>query len=238
MLLLLIFISGCYLSKIFLVRFSSNLYLYILFWKLFTSSYSNHCFAWLFNYLELPRILILSWCLFQIFNHMPFIVKLIMVIFALYHQNLVQYTYCLWQLVFLYVVVSMDHIHLGFCFLLTYFLPRNSFCSHCLSCFLVDLSWGWLMGDATCRAICRLASQESPRLEDKKTGSAWRASCASSRPAIPPWKAGAGRWRQSLPTVIWPKVGRPRQERQRPRTGVTSATTKSNQSATKNPSPR
>jgi hypothetical protein len=52
------------------------------------------------------------------------------------------------------------------------------------------------MGDATCRAICRLASQESPRLEDKKTGSAWRAGCASSRLAIPPWKAGAGRQRQ------------------------------------------
>jgi hypothetical protein len=52
------------------------------------------------------------------------------------------------------------------------------------------------MGDATCQAICRLASQESPQLEDKKTGSAWRAGCASSRLAIPPWKAGAGRRRQ------------------------------------------
>jgi hypothetical protein len=52
------------------------------------------------------------------------------------------------------------------------------------------------MGDATCRAICRLAFQESPRLEDKKTGTAWRAGCASSRLAIPPWKAGAGRQRQ------------------------------------------
>jgi hypothetical protein len=52
------------------------------------------------------------------------------------------------------------------------------------------------MGDATCRAICRLALQESPRLEDKKTGSAWRAGYASSRLACPPWKAGAGRRRQ------------------------------------------
>jgi hypothetical protein len=52
------------------------------------------------------------------------------------------------------------------------------------------------MGHATCRAICRLVSQESPWLEDKKTGSAWRAGCASSRLAIPPWKARAGRRRQ------------------------------------------
>jgi hypothetical protein len=52
------------------------------------------------------------------------------------------------------------------------------------------------MGHATCRATCRLASQESPRLEDKKIGSAWRAGCASSRQAISPWKAGAGRRRQ------------------------------------------
>jgi hypothetical protein len=52
---------------------------------------------------------------------------------------------------------------------------------------------GMLMGHATCRAICRLASQESPRLKDKKTGSTWRVSCANSRLAIPPWKAGARR---------------------------------------------
>jgi hypothetical protein len=52
------------------------------------------------------------------------------------------------------------------------------------------------MGDTTCRAIYRLVSQESPRLEDKRTGSAWRAGCASSRLAIPPWKARAGRQRQ------------------------------------------
>jgi hypothetical protein len=52
------------------------------------------------------------------------------------------------------------------------------------------------MGHATCRAICRLVSQESPWLEDKKTGSTWRAGCASSWLAIPPWKAGAGRRRQ------------------------------------------
>jgi hypothetical protein len=37
------------------------------------------------------------------------------------------------------------------------------------------------MGHATCRAICRLASQESPRLGGKKTGSARRAGCAHSR---------------------------------------------------------
>jgi hypothetical protein len=59
-------------------------------------------------------------------------------IYLHYTTRIVQYTYCLWQLVFLYVVVSMDHLHLGFCFLLTYFLPRNCYCSHCLSCFIVD----------------------------------------------------------------------------------------------------
>jgi hypothetical protein len=57
------------------------------------------------------------------------------------------------------------------------------------------LSWGWLMGHATGRAIWRLASQESPRIEDKRTGFAWRAGCANSRLAFPPGKAGAGQRR-------------------------------------------
>jgi hypothetical protein len=43
---------------------------------------------------------------------------------------------------------------------------------------------------------------------------------------------------KSLPMAILPKVGWPRQERQRPRTGVTSATTGLGQSAIKDPSPR
>ena len=38
---------GLCLSKKFLMRFSSNTYLYILFRKPFASSYSNHCCAWL-----------------------------------------------------------------------------------------------------------------------------------------------------------------------------------------------
>jgi hypothetical protein len=41
-----------------------------------------------------------------------------------------------------------------------------------------------------------------------------------------------------LPTAASPKVGWPRQERQRPRMGVTSATTSLSQSATEDPSPR
>jgi hypothetical protein len=64
-------------------------------------------------------------------------------------------------------------------------------------------------------------------------------------PAVPAagWRFHRGRPEpgdedKSPPTAVSPKVGWPRQERQRPRTGVTSATTKSNQSATKNPSPR
>jgi hypothetical protein len=40
------------------------------------------------------------------------------------------------------------------------------------------------------------------------------------------------------PTAVSPKVGWPRQERQRQRTGVTSATTGPSQSAIKDPSPR
>jgi hypothetical protein len=43
---------------------------------------------------------------------------------------------------------------------------------------------------------------------------------------------------KSPPTAVSPKVGWPRQERQRPRTGVTSATTGLSQSAIKDPSPR
>jgi hypothetical protein len=40
------------------------------------------------------------------------------------------------------------------------------------------------------------------------------------------------------PTTVSPKVGWPRQERQRPRIGVTSATTSLSQSVIKDPSPR
>jgi hypothetical protein len=43
---------------------------------------------------------------------------------------------------------------------------------------------------------------------------------------------------KSLPTAVSPKVGWPRQERQRQRTGVASATTGPSQSAIKDPSPR
>jgi hypothetical protein len=43
---------------------------------------------------------------------------------------------------------------------------------------------------------------------------------------------------KSLPTAVSPKVGWPRQERQRLRTGVMSATTGLSQSATEDPSPR
>jgi hypothetical protein len=46
------------------------------------------------------------------------------------------------------------------------------------------------MGHTTGQAIYWLVSQESPRHNDKETGSARRASCASSRLAIPPWRAG------------------------------------------------
>jgi hypothetical protein len=42
---------------------------------------------------------------------------------------------------------------------------------------------------------------------------------------------------KSLPTAVLLKVGWPRQERQKPRTGVTSATTGLSQSATEDPSP-
>jgi hypothetical protein len=43
---------------------------------------------------------------------------------------------------------------------------------------------------------------------------------------------------KSPPTAVSPKVGWPRQERQRQRTGVTNATTRPSQSAIKEPSPR
>ena len=43
----IVHLIGLCLSKKFLVRFSSNTYLYILFGKPFASSYSNHCCAWL-----------------------------------------------------------------------------------------------------------------------------------------------------------------------------------------------
>jgi hypothetical protein len=100
------------------------------------------------------------------------------------------------------------------------------------------MSWGWLRGRITGQAVCRLASQEFPRLWHEKTGSDRRAGCAGSRLATPPRRTGAGRWRQGLSTVVWPKLGRPRQERQGCRTGVTSATATTSQWVIEDPSPR
>jgi hypothetical protein len=39
-------------------------------WKLFASSYPNHCFAWLFNYLSLSIIYLFGWCLILILFYM------------------------------------------------------------------------------------------------------------------------------------------------------------------------
>jgi hypothetical protein len=74
---------------------------------------------------------------------------------------------------------------------------------------------------------------------------------STRRPASPEGPAApAAGWRfhrgepepddedKSPPTAVSPKVGWPQQERQRPRMGVTSATTGLSQSATEDPSPR
>jgi hypothetical protein len=76
-------------------------------------------------------------------------------------------------------------------------------------------------------------------------GSKTRGPALPEGPAVPTagWRFHRGRLEpddedKNQPTATLPKVGWTRQERQRPRAGVTSATTKSNQSAIKNPSPR
>jgi hypothetical protein len=76
-------------------------------------------------------------------------------------------------------------------------------------------------------------------------GSKTRRPAPPGGPAVPTagWRFHCGRPEpgdedKSPPTVVSPKVGWPRQERQGLRMGVTSATTKSSQSATKDPSPR
>jgi hypothetical protein len=80
--------------------------------------------------LELPRILFRAWCLNWIFNHMPFIVKLILNIFAIHHRKIILiWTSCLRQLVFIYisVVILLDHLHLEICLLLPFFLSKIFF---------------------------------------------------------------------------------------------------------------
>jgi hypothetical protein len=95
--------------------------------------------------LELPRILFRAWCSNWIFNHMPFIVKLILNIFAMHHWKIIPiWTSCLWQLVFIYiyiyVVILLYHLHLGICLLLPLFLAKKFyFDSRCLICLLDDL---------------------------------------------------------------------------------------------------
>jgi hypothetical protein len=87
-----------------------------------------------------------------------------------------------------------------YCILLSFYHSiRSILCS--------QLSWGWLIGHATGRAKCRLASQESPRLQHEKTGSVRRAGCASSRLATPPRRARAGWWRQELSNGYFTESG-------------------------------
>jgi hypothetical protein len=76
-------------------------------------------------------------------------------------------------------------------------------------------------------------------------GFSTRRPAPSEGPAVPAagWRLHRGEPKpgdedKSSPMAVSPKVGWPRQERQRPRTGVTSATTGLSQSATEDPSPR
>jgi hypothetical protein len=71
--------------------------------------------------------------------------------------------------------------------------------------------------------------RESHSLSAERPAPAGRAGCASGRLTTPPRRAGAGRRRRNPSTVVWPKAGWSRQERQRRRTGVTSATTMTDQ---------
>jgi hypothetical protein len=77
---------------------------YIKVGKPFASSYPNHCFAWLFNYLSLSRISSLAWCLILIFCICFFVVKMILDLCVNYHPEITPNTFCLGQLVLYHLV--------------------------------------------------------------------------------------------------------------------------------------
>jgi hypothetical protein len=64
----------------------------------FSSSYPNHCFAWLFNYLSLSRISLLAWCLILIFSICFFVVKMILDLCVNYHREITPNTFCPWTI--------------------------------------------------------------------------------------------------------------------------------------------
>jgi hypothetical protein len=83
---------------------------YIKIGKAFASSYPNHCFAWLFNYLSLSRISSLAWCLILILVICFFAVKMILDLCVKYHREINNFKYLLsldnWYFIMWYIVWS------------------------------------------------------------------------------------------------------------------------------------
>jgi hypothetical protein len=66
--------------------------------KPFASSYPNHCFVWLFNYLSLSRISSLAWCLILIFSICFCVAKMILDLCVNYHREINPNTSCSWTI--------------------------------------------------------------------------------------------------------------------------------------------
>jgi hypothetical protein len=71
---------------------------YIKVGKPFASSYPNHWFAWLLNYLSISRIFSLAWCLILILSICFFGVKIILDLYVNYHREINPNTSCSWTI--------------------------------------------------------------------------------------------------------------------------------------------
>jgi hypothetical protein len=130
---------------------------YIKVGKPFASSYPNHCFAWLFNYLSLSRISSFAWCLILILFICFFVVKMISDLCVKYHRETNNSKYLLsmdkWYFIMWYIFWLSLHWLL---LLITLPLTKKCICfnSHCLpwllwfhlillNLFCVILNVGW-----------------------------------------------------------------------------------------------
>jgi hypothetical protein len=134
----------------------------------FASSYPNHCFAWLFNYLSLSRISSWAWCLILILFICFFVVNMILDLCVKYHReiNNCKYLFSLenWCFIMWYIYWSSLHWLL---LLITLYLAKKCICFnyHCLPWLLwfnlILLNfWSKPGSDTTCdapkSAPCRL----------------------------------------------------------------------------------
>ena len=128
------FCCSCFGSCLWEFSWYGLVFLYLN-WETVCSKFYNHCFAWLFNKLKLPRISIEALCLiltfafsFGIFCHMLFCWEMILDIYEIYHQEINPNTSCLWTIGIILSGRSCWSSSFWILLLFVLFLAKKVFC--------------------------------------------------------------------------------------------------------------